>query len=151
MADVERNAALAGILVVELAAHVGIDHALERGSGLHARLAAADRRHGSEPRVGMALEFDFEAFGTERAQEPRAAGRRQEPREIEHANAIERERFSARGRFPGLRPRGLRVDRWRTAGYWVIDCGGVLVEAWRAPPRNPAGGRANPLRRRIAE
>src|SRR5262249_10629179 len=151
MADVERDATLAGVLVVELAAHVGIGHALERGGGLHARLAAADRRHGGKPRVGMALELDFEAFGPERAQEPRAAGRRQEPREIEHANAIKRERLAARRHFAGLGHCGLRVDRRRAARYRPIDRGGVLVEAWGAPPRRPAGGGANPLRRRIAE
>src|SRR5262249_49814040 len=143
MADIERDAALAGILVVELAAHVWIGHALERGGGLRARLAAADRRHGGEPGVGMALELDFEAFGAERAEKPRAAGRRQEPREIEHANAIERERHSASGCLAGLRNRGLRVDRRRAARHRAIERGGVLVEAWRAPPRRPAGGRAN--------
>ena len=151
MADVERDAALAGVLVVELAAHVGIGHALERGGGLHARLATADRRHGGEPRVGMALELDLEAFGAKRAQKPRPAGGCQEPREIEHANAVKRERLSARRRLAGVRHRGLRVDRWRAARYRAVDRGGVLVEAWRAPPRRPAGGRADPLRRRIAE
>src|SRR5215813_10097326 len=151
MADVERDATLAGILVVELAAHVGIGHALKRGGCLHARLAPADRRHGGEPRVGMALELNLEAFGAERAQEARAARRGQEPREIEHANAIERERLSSSRHSTGLRRHGLWVDHWRAARHRTIERGGILVEAWRAPARRPAGGGANPLGRRIAQ
>src|SRR5262245_8732748 len=151
MADVERDATLARILVVELAAHVGIGHALERGGGLHARLATTDRGHGGKPSVGVALELDLKAFGAKRAQKPRAAGGCQEPCEIKHPNAVKRERPSARRRLTGVRHRGLRVDRRRAARNLAIHRGGVFVEAWRAPSRRPAGGRANPLRRGIAE
>jgi hypothetical protein len=53
MADIERDATLAGILVIELAAQIGIAHTGQRTGRNIARLAAPDRRHRRQPRVGI--------------------------------------------------------------------------------------------------
>src|SRR3979411_2114665 len=95
MPHVERDAALAGIFVVELPAHVEIGHAGQRRSRLVARLASADRRHRGETRSRVALQFDLDAFGPEPTHEPRATRRSEEPRKIHDAYAIQRKRLAA--------------------------------------------------------
>src|SRR5580704_2922289 len=74
MPDIQGNAALAGILVVELAAHVGIAHAGQWTGRRVARGAAADRRHRRQPRVGIVLPLDLEALRAHCGEKPRAAG-----------------------------------------------------------------------------
>ena len=73
MADVQRNAALAGILVVELSAHVVVLDPRQRTSRGIARRASADRRHRRQPRVGIVLPLHLETFRAHRGEEPRAA------------------------------------------------------------------------------
>ncbi len=107
MTDIEREAALAGVLVVELAAHVGILDAGQRRRRAHARFASADRRHRRKPRIGILLPFDFQAFGTERREKARAAGRSEKPGKIENADVLKRERLAARGQLR----RGRRLAR----------------------------------------
>ena len=80
MADVQRDAAFAGILVVELAAHVGVAHAGQRPGRGVARGAAADRRHRREAGVGIVLPFDLEALGAHRGQKTGCRRRRRETR-----------------------------------------------------------------------
>src|SRR5881397_1837600 len=96
MPDVQRDPALARVLVVELSAHVGIGHAPERRGGAIARGASADRRHRGHARVRMALQLYLDALGAERGEESRAARGGQEPREIENADSVQREWLAAR-------------------------------------------------------
>src|SRR5580704_15377542 len=79
---------LAGILVVELAAHVGIAHAGQRTGRRIARDAAADRRHCRQPRVGIVLPLDLEALRAHCGEKPRAAGGRKKPGEIEDLDPL---------------------------------------------------------------
>src|SRR5215472_15639402 len=127
MPDVERDAALARIFVVELPAHVGIGHAAQRRRGALARLAAADGRHRGKPRVRMALELDFKTLRTEGAEEPRAAGRGEKPGEVEDADAVERKRLAAPRLFSRPRRVRVRIDRRRAALRKRVDVAGILI------------------------
>ena len=93
VADVQRNAALAGVLVVEMAAHVGVPDPRQRPGRRVARGAAADRRHRRQPRVGIVLPLDLEALRAHRGEKPRAAGRGEKPGEIEDLDALQRKRL----------------------------------------------------------
>src|SRR5262252_7954716 len=104
MPYVQRDAALAGVLVVELSALVDVGHAGERPRRLVARLAAADRRHRGKPRIRMRLQLDLDALGAERGEKPRAARGREKPREVDDPDTVERERLAA------LRRRLFRID-----------------------------------------
>ena len=66
MTHVQRDAALARIFVVELSAHVHIGHAGQRRGCFIARFAPTDRRHRGETRIGMAFQFNLDAFCAER-------------------------------------------------------------------------------------
>ena len=78
-------------------------HAGQRTGRRVARARAADRRHRGQPRVGIVLPFDLEAFGAHRREKPGAAGRREEPREIEDPHALQRERLVVQRRQPRVR------------------------------------------------
>ena len=152
MADVQRNAALAGVLVVELAAHVGVLHPRQRAGRRIARGSAADRRHRGEPRVGIVLPLDLEAFGAHRGEEARAAGGRQEPGEIEDLHTLQRKRLVVQRRdhravhrlaaAPGTLGAARRFAQHRF---------GVLAQQRRAPADLPAGLGGQPFAGRVAE
>src|SRR5208283_5689314 len=90
MADVQRDAALAGIFIVELPAHIGIAHAGKRpGRGI-ARGTAAERRHGSQSRIGIVLPFHLEALRPHSGEETGAAGGSEKPGEIEDLYPLQR-------------------------------------------------------------
>src|SRR5437588_6834091 len=103
MPDVQRDPALARVLVVELTAHVGIGHAGQRTGRRVTRRAAADGRHRGHARVRVALELDLDALGAEGGEEPRTAGRGEKPREVEDADPLQRERLGARRERLALR------------------------------------------------
>jgi hypothetical protein len=86
--NVERNAALAGVLVVVLAAHIRIGDPGKRRRRQLARLPAADRRHCGEARVRIFFPFDLDAFGAQRRREARAAGGGQKPGKVEDAHIL---------------------------------------------------------------
>ena len=149
--DVERDAALAGILVVELPAHVRIGDALQRRRGLIARSAASERRHRGEPRIRVALELHLDALGAECAQEPRAAGRGEEPREVEDADPVQRERLAVRRERLVDRRTRIGIDHREVARPLEGHGRGVLVQQRRAPPDRPGRARRDPLARGVAE
>ena len=102
--NVERNAALAGILVVVLAAHIQIGDPGKRRRRRLARLPAADWRHCGEARVGIFLPFDLDAFGAQRRREPRAAGGGKKPGKVEDAHILQWKRTPT-GRTAPAQPR----------------------------------------------
>ena len=149
--DVQRDAALAGILVVELAAHVGVAHAGQRAGRRIARRAAADRRHRRQPRVGIVLPFDLEALRTHRGEKPRAAGGGKKPREIEDLDSLQREGLVVQGgEARGLDAARLRRHA-RAADAFAEHRRGIFAEQWRAAADLPAGLVAEPFAGRIAE
>ena len=111
MADVQRNAALAGVLVVELPAHVEVFHPRQRPGRRIARRASADRRHRGEPRVRIVLPLDLVTFRPHRREKPRPARRRQEPREIQDLHALQRKRLAVQRRLVTCRSYGFRLRR----------------------------------------
>ena len=152
MADVQRDAALAGVLVVELAAHVGVGDAGQRRGRRIARRPSAHRRHRGQARVGIVLPFDLDALGAQRGEEARAAGGRQEPGEVEDAHALQRERLV-------VRRRNASGSRRRAAAPARSD--GAPPRASTASVSSPSSGarrptcqlvlRAEPFAGRIAE
>ena len=139
MADVQRDAAFAGVLVVELPAHVRVSHSWQRSSCDITCRTAADRCHRGKARIGIVLPFDLVAFRTHRGEESRAAGRGQEPREVEDLHALQRKRLvvqrrqswacrAARLRRHARPPRCFAQDRCR-----------VLAQQRCSPSDLPAG------------
>ena len=151
MSHVQRDPALARVLVVELPAHVRIGHALERRRCPIARGATADRRHRRHACVRMALQLDLDRLGAERAQEPRAARRGQEPREVEDADLVQRKRLAAR-RQPFAHGRARRgIDHRQVALTRKHHGRRILVQERRAPAHGPGRARREPLARGVAE
>ncbi len=151
MAHVQRYAALARILVVELAAHIRVRDPLEGRRRLLPGFAAADRRHRGHAGVGMALQLHLEAFRPKGAHEAGAAGGGQKPGEVENADAVEGEGLAA---LRGLsRPRrvSVRRDLGRRIGERRLHARRVFVQQRSAAPRYPAGRGGDPFARRIAE
>ena len=151
MPDVQRDPSLARILVVELAAHVRIGDARQRSRRAIAGGATSDRRHRGHARVGVTLQLDLDALGAERAQEPSAAGRRQEPREVQDADVVQRERLAASRESlvdPSARS---HVDHWHVALTREQHGLRVLVQQRGAPADRPRRARRDPFARGIAE
>ena len=143
-ADVERDAALAGVLVVELAAHVGVGHA---GQRRRSRARRASRpptgRHRAEAGVGIGVPLDLDALGAERGEEAGAAGRGEEPGEVEDAHAVERHRLCRAADGDGSARRRSRRRRSRPASRARSSAAGPSsVSSPRSGARRPTTPRA---------
>src|SRR5579872_5635269 len=151
MADVERDAALARILVEEIAAHVGILDPRQWPRRLIACLAAADRRHPRQPRVGIVLPFDLVALRAHRREKARAARGGEKPGEIENLDALERERLVVQrraARVLDLARLGGNAGLARSLAEHGLR---VLTQKWRAAADLPARLAAKPFRGRVGE
>ena len=148
VADVQRDAALAGVLVVELAAHVGVLHARQRAGGGVAGGASADwapwRRGGCRGCPSTPLC---------RIRRPCAARKRVPPAEARN-QAKSRIRMpcsgnglSCRAELAGLR----RVLPGPERSGFRQDGSGVLTEQGGAAADLPAGPVAEPFAGGIAE
>src|SRR5437667_5440379 len=99
----------------------------------------------------MTLQLRLDALGAEGGEEPRAAGRGQEPREIENADLVQRERLAARREpFVDRRARG-RGDHRQIALAWEHHGLGVFVQKRRAATHRPRGAGCQPFARGVAE
>ena len=151
MADIQRNAALAGILVVELPAHVEVFHPRQRPRRGIARRPSADRRHRRQARVGIVLPLHLVAFRAHRGQEPGPTRRGQEPREIQDLHALQRERLVMQRRTPSTRVAAQDGGNEGRACRFRQDRLGILPQQRCAPADLPAGPRGQPLAGGITE
>ena len=138
MADVEGDAALSGILVVELATHVRVAHTGEGSRRRVARGAPTNRRHRCKPRVGVVLPLDLETFRPHRRKKAGAARRGQKPRKVENPDPLQRKRLLMHRRVArGLDPARLGRDA-RRAHLLAEHRLGVLAQERRAAADLPA-------------
>jgi len=139
IANVERKPALAAVLVVELTAHVRIGDPGQRRGRRAARLSAANRRHGGETRVGIFLPLDLQTLRTHGGEEPRAAGRRQEPRKIENPDVLQREGLAVQ-----------RVQRWPLLARRRFALRAAAVSTRTARACSPRAGALRPTCQLVA-
>src|SRR5262245_64832371 len=99
----------------------------------------------------MTLQLDLDSLGAERAEEPRAACGREEPREVEDADAVQwkrlaprREAFVHRGTRAGIDHRDVALTREHHGLR-------VLVQERRATANRPRRACREPLARGVAE
>ena len=151
VADIQRNAALAGVLVVELAAHVGVLQTDQRAGGGIAGGPATDRRHRRQAGIGVVFPLHLVAFRPHRREAARAASGRQEPGEIENFYPLQRKRLAVQ-----RRNNGVVIPAW--LGWHAGLAGGLLqhrlsvfAKQRRATADLPTGGGGQPFAGRITE
>src|SRR5205823_11050894 len=147
----QRDAALARILVEEVAAHVWILSPGQRPRGRVASGAAADRRPSRQPRVGIVLPLDLVAFGAHRREEPGAAGRGKKPGKIEDLDALQRERLVVQRREARVLDLARACGHAWTASRFAEHRLGVLAQERRPAADLPARLVAEPFAGRVGE